>query len=213
MIKQIVAKRYAKAIFQIVQSGPSREAHGNEAKAGPPMSPRPMLAPAKPEARLEKELDRTLKILRQASQAFKEHVSFRHIMLNPAFDQEVKISVLKAFLEKIQANGPAVKFLEYLVRKNRCGYLEEISRSFSIMMDEFLKIIRIPISTARELSREEQETLRQHLEAATGRKVEMQWSVNPSLIGGMVVRIGEAVVDGSILGQLQAIRRSLIKTA
>jgi F-type H+-transporting ATPase subunit delta len=134
-------------------------------------------------------------------------------MLNPAFDQEVKISVLKAFLEKIQANGPAVKFLEYLVRKNRCGYLEEISRSFSIMMDEFLKIIRIPISTARELSREEQETLRQHLEAATGRKVEMQWSVNPSLIGGMVVRIGEAVVDGSILGQLQAIRRSLIKTA
>ncbi len=204
-MKQIVAKRYAKALFQTVQPGPL--------DVGAPLPPHPTLALAEPEARLQEELDRTLKILRQVGQAFKEHDDFRHIMLNPGFDQEIKIRVLKAFLEKIQASGPVVKFLEYLIRRNRFGYLEEISRSFSALMDEFLRIIRVPISTARELSREEQETLRQHLESATGRKVQMQWSVNPSLIGGMVIRMGEAVVDGSILGQLQAIRRSLIRTA
>jgi F-type H+-transporting ATPase subunit delta len=130
--------------------------------------------------------------------------------LNPGFDREFKINALKAILEKIQASGPVVKFLEYLIKKNRFGYLEEISRAFSVLMDEFLGMITVPISTARELSREEQDTLRQRLESATGRKVQMKWSVNPSLIGGIVIRVGEAVVDGSIVGQLQAVRKRLV---
>jgi F-type H+-transporting ATPase subunit delta len=204
-MKQIVAKRYAKALFQIIQPGPS------SVKA--PLPPRSTPALAEPEARLQEELERSLKILRQVGQAFKEHDDFRHIMLNPAFDREVKIRALKALLEKIQASGPVIKFLEYLIRKNRFGYLGEISRAFSVLMGEFLGIITVPINTARELSQEEEESLRQHLESATGRKVQMQWSVNPSLIGGMVIRVGETVVDGSILGQLQAIRRMLISTA
>jgi len=198
-MKQIVAKRYAKALFQIIQPGP--------------LPPHPTLALAEPAARLQEELERTLKTLLQAGQAFKEHDDFRHAMLNPGFDREIKIRILKAFLEKIQASGPVVKFLEYLIRKNRFRYLEEMSRAFSALIDEFLGIITVPISTAKELSREEQEALRQHLESATGRKVQVQWSVNPSLIGGMVIRVGETVVDGSILGQLQAIRRTLISAA
>ncbi len=196
-MKQIVAKRYAKALFQIILPGS--------------LPPRPTHALAEPEARLQEELERTLKTLLQAGQAFKEHDDFRHVMLNPGFDRESKIRVLKAFLEKIQASGPVVKFLEYLIRKNRFRYLEEMSRAFSALIDEFLGIITVPISTAREPSREEQEALRQRLESATGRKVQVQWSVNPSLIGGMVIRVGEAVVDGSILGQLQAVRKRLVE--
>ncbi|MCI0527495.1 MAG: ATP synthase F1 subunit delta [Nitrospira sp.] len=196
-MRQIVAKRYAKALFQIIQPGP--------------LPPRPTLALAEPEARLQEELERTLKTLRQTGQAFKEHDDFRHVMLNPGFDRQIKIRVLQAFLEKIQASGPAVKFLEYLIRKNRFRYLEEISRAFSVLIAEFLGIITVPISTAREPSREEQEALRQCLESATGQKVQVQWLVNPSLIGGMVIRVGEAVVDGSILGQLQAVRKKLVE--
>lgn len=207
-MKQIVAKRYAKALFQTVQPGPSG--------MGAP-HPTPALARrgglAEPAARMQEELDRTFSVLRQVGQAFKEHDDFRHIMLNPGFDREIKIRTLKAVLEKIQARGPVVKFLEYLIRKNRFRYLEEISRAFSTLMDEFLGIITVPINTARELSREEQEALGRRLESATGQKVRMQWSVNPSLIGGIVIRVGEAVVDGSILGQLQAIRRALISPA
>ena len=181
-MKQIVAKRYAKALFQVMRPDQSRE-----------------------------ELDRTLKSLRQGSQIFKEHDDFRHIMLNSGFDRETKIRVLKALLEKIQTSGWVVKFLDYLVRKNRFSYLEEISRAFSALMDEFLGMMTVPISTAKELSHEEQEALRRGIESVTGRKVQVQWSVNPSLIGGMVVRMGEAVADGSILGQLQAVRRKLVE--
>ncbi len=213
-MKQIVAKRYAKALFQVIQPGPSDVgARADKAKTGPPMPPHPTLALAEPEARLWEELDRTLKSLRQVSKIFNEHDDFRHIMLNPGFDRETKIRVLKALLEKIQTSGWVVKFLDYLVRKNRFSYLEEISRAFSALMDKFLGMMTVPISTAKELSREEQEALRRGIESVTGRKVQVQWSVNPSLIGGMVVRMGEAVADGSILGQLQAVRRTLISAA
>ena len=104
-----------------------------------------------------------------------------------------------------------MRFLEYLVRKNRFRYLAQITQAFGVLVGEFQGMITVPISTVKELSQQEQETVRQGIESVTGRKVQVQWSFNPSLIGGMVVQVGEAVVDGSIFGQLQAIRRKLME--
>jgi F-type H+-transporting ATPase subunit delta len=184
VVKEIVTRRYAKALFQVIQSDQSAE-----------------------------ELDPTLKILEAVSRAFKEQDYFRHAMLNPGFDREAKVQALKALLEKMQVSGPVVRFLEYLVRKNRFRYLGQITQAFAALVAEFQGIITVSISTARELSREEQETVTRDIESITGRKVQVQWSVNPSLIGGMMIRVGEAVVNGSVQGQLVALRKSLISQA
>ena len=182
MVKEIVAKRYAKALFQVYSPD-----------------------------QLNENLKRTLLILQSVAQAFKEHDSLKNVMLNPGIDREIKIQILKGILEKMQASGPVVRFLEYLVRKNRFRYLAQITQAFGVLVGEFQGMITVPIGTAKELSQQEQETVRQGIESVTGRKVQVQWSFNPSLIGGMVVQVGEAVVDGSIFGQLQAIRRKLME--
>jgi F-type H+-transporting ATPase subunit delta len=195
VVKEIVARRYAKALFQAIQPGPSDA--GARAEVG-----------AIHELSL---LSLTLKVLVAVTQAFKEQDYFRHAMLNPGFDREAKVQALKVLLERMQASGPVVRFVEYLVRKNRFRYLGQITQAFAALVDEFQGIIKVPISIAKELSLEEQETVRRGLESIIGRKVQVQWSVNPSLIGGMMIRVGEAVVDGTVLGQLQAIRRKLVE--
>jgi F-type H+-transporting ATPase subunit delta len=182
MVKEVVAKRYAKALFQVFSSN-----------------------------QLEENLERTLLVLQAVAQAFKEHDTFKNVMLHPGIDHEIKIRALKVILEKMQAGGPVVRFLEYLVKKNRFRYLAQITQAFCLLVSEFQGMITVPINTAKELSEQEQETVRRGIESVTGRKVQVQWSLNPSLIGGMVVHVGEAVVDGSIFGQLQAIRRKMME--
>ena len=135
-------------------------------------------------------------------------------MLSPRFDRVTKVIVLRKLLETAsggQPSGPLVKFFEHLVRKNRFQNLAEISRAFSALVDQFQGVVRVPVWTAREFTEEEQEPVRQGIQSITGRMVNLKWTVNPSLIGGLRVQVGEAVVDGSIRGQLQAFRRRLVE--
>jgi len=185
MIKQVIARRYARALFEVINSNLSQG-----------------------------DLSQTLKILEGMCQIFKEHEDFRHLILSPRFDRATKLRVLRTLLESAsggQAGGPVVKFFEHLVRKNRLQCLAEISRVFSLLVDEFQGVITVPVWSAREPSNEEKEAVRGKIHSVTGRTVKVLWSVDPSLIGGLMVRVGEAVVDGSIRGQLQAFRRRMVE--
>ena len=185
MVKEVVARRYAKALFEVISADPSQ---GN--------------------------LNQTLNILEEVCRILKEHEDFRHLMLNPRFDRATKLRVLRTLLESAsggQASAPAFKFFDHLVRKNRLQCLAEISRAFSVLVDQFQGVITVPVWSAREPSDEEKEGVSRRIQSVTGRTVKVLWSVNPSLIGGLMVRVGEAVVDGSFRGQLQAFRRRMVE--
>ncbi len=186
MIKDIVAKRYAKALFHVIGKDPSG-----------------------------KDLERSGKILEDLAAAFRTHTHFRHLMLNPRFDRETRLKVLESILGSIaggQVRGPLARFVELLVKKNRFQYMTEISKAFAALVNESRGVITVPIYTAKELSQQDRDEVRRSIEALTGRKVQVRWSMDPSLIGGMVVQVGETVVDGSVRGRLEAIRKKLVNT-
>ncbi|MGH7274504.1 MAG: ATP synthase F1 subunit delta [Nitrospiria bacterium] len=184
MIKEVVARRYARALFEVINADLSKG-----------------------------DLDQTLEVLEEVCRILKEHTDFRHLMLNPRFDRATKLRVLRTLLESAsggEASGPVLKFFEHLVRKNRLQCMAEISRAFSLLVDQFQGVITVPIWSAREPSDEEKEEVRRRIQSVTGRTVKVLWAVNTSLIGGLMVRVGEAVVDGSVRGQLQAFRRRMV---
>lgn len=185
-MKDVVAKRYAKALFHVIGRDPSG-----------------------------KDLERFGKILEDLAATFRTHTHFRHLMLNPRFDRETRLKVLESILGSLageQVRGPLARFVELLVRKNRFQYITEISKAFAALVDESRGVITVPIYTAKELYQQAQDEVRRGIESLTGRKVQVRWSVDPSLIGGMVIQVGETVVDGSVRGRLEAIRKKLVST-
>lgn len=178
MVKKAVAKRYAKALFEMRRAEPS-------------------------------ELGPSLEGLKKIAEQFKTHAAFRHLLLSPRFDRETKIRVFQAILRRAGAGPQVADFLVHLVRRNRFQLIGEISQAFEGLVDDFNRVVTVPVRTAREPSAEDRQGLQQRIESVLGRKVRVRWAVDDALIGGIVLRIGDAVVDGSIRGQLEALRKRL----
>ena len=109
-----------------------------------------------------------------------------------------------ANIDKIPAN-----FLNLLVEKKRAEILPDIAEAFKNMVDEEQNISHGTVTSAVELSDELLAKVKASLEKLTGKQVELSTSVDPSLIGGIVAKVGDLVLDGSIKTQLAGLKDSI----
>jgi len=100
-------------------------------------------------------------------------------------------------------------FLKLVARKKRAGLLPEIIDEFQVLLDEKRGIINVEITSAVKLSDEQSNELVKRLEVYTGKKIRASIAINESLIGGVSVKIGDTIFDGSISHQLQRFRQAL----
>ena len=96
--------------------------------------------------------------------------------------------------------------------KERITALGEIVREFETLVAAGEKRLRVVVTTAQELTDEEASALIGTIEAATGRQVEARRHVDPSMIGGLVVRAGSLRLDASIRGRIEKLRTELVET-
>jgi F-type H+-transporting ATPase subunit delta len=101
--------------------------------------------------------------------------------------------------------------LRLLVRKRRIAAVPEIARQLARLSDEDAGVLRAEVTSAGPLSEAYLGRLRAELEKATGRKVAVSHKQDPSLIGGVVTRIGDQVIDGSVRARLAGFRDSLLR--
>jgi F-type H+-transporting ATPase subunit delta len=97
-----------------------------------------------------------------------------------------------------------------LVRKGRTALAPEIAAQFRVMLEEQQGVSRARAVTAVPLSDTERESLTQRLRQQTGHEITLETEVDPSLIGGVVVQIGDRLVDASTRARLKALRQSLV---
>ena len=102
-----------------------------------------------------------------------------------------------------------ISFLNLLVDKKRIDILHDIVVCYRQLMDEVLKKIRVNLKTAFPLSSNMQDYINSNLEKLTGRKVEIFIENDPSLLGGIVLGVGDTLYDGSIKNQLNNMRNLL----
>jgi F-type H+-transporting ATPase subunit delta len=106
-----------------------------------------------------------------------------------------------------------VRLMKLLVDKGREDILSAVVRQYADLRDERLGIVEAHVQTAMPMEFDETEDLRKTLEAKTGKKVRLRIEVEPELIGGVVVRIGDRVYDGSVQHQLASLRDQLEERA
>lgn len=128
---------------------------------------------------------------------------------NPVYSTANRRNVLEAVLEKMEAPKVIQVFLLLLFDKGRIHFLPGILEYYNKLADEAQGIVRADLTSAAELSSEMYEQIRAALSKLTGKEVLLEARQDKSLIGGIVTRIGDFVLDGSVRTQLQNMRESL----
>jgi F-type H+-transporting ATPase subunit delta len=138
------------------------------------------------------------------------HAQLRDVFASPVIAVERKQAVLDELLSRMKPRPSSANFLRLLLANARLHNLDSMLRALSKELDTRTNIVSAEITTAREISDQEQAMLRDKLKAATGKDVRLQFRNDPAIIGGVVTRIGSTVYDGSIKSQLSQMKERLM---
>jgi F-type H+-transporting ATPase subunit delta len=149
----------------------------------------------------------------EASAITGELESFENALKNalesPAVAPAKKRAVVAELARRLPLSSLTARFLYVLIDHRRVPLLGEVREAFESVVDERLGIVRVEIHSARELTAGQRSQLLEELTRLTGKEARARFQVRDDLIGGVVARIGSTVYDGSIRGQLTAIKHKL----
>lgn len=139
-----------------------------------------------------------------------ESRELRTVLLSPVVEHARKTRVIARLCEAIGTGRPVRNFLNVVTKKRRLALLDEICSRYQALLDEAEGIVRADVRSAVPVTDAQRAAVEEALKRITGGQVRCGYSVDPALVGGMAVRIGSAVYDGSVRGRLDAMRRRLV---
>lgn len=146
------------------------------------------------------------------AQLVASHESLPKVLSNPAIPAAKKKAVVEQLLARDGSLSPVVaKLLLLLAERDRLVLLPEIAAAYELRLMDHAKVVRAEIVTAVGLPGDRVAALQQGLANATGRQVQLEGRVDPSIIGGAIARVGSTVYDGSVTRQLEMMRETLAK--
>lgn len=140
----------------------------------------------------------------------KESADLRNILLSPAVQGSKKRAVINRFAESLPLSRLVRNFLFVLVDHHRIGMAGEIREAFEAVLDERLGVVRAEVKSAMPLEPEQQGAIQAELSKVAGKQVRCTFETDPSLVGGVVARIGSTVYDGSVRARLSSLRERLV---
>lgn len=136
---------------------------------------------------------------------------FRSMLLNPGFSQADKENVLKQVAAKMKLSDTVLKYVTYLTGMGLMGALPQIIRAATAIYLEKMKRAKATVLTPVELTKGHEDRLRASLKKMIERDVDIEVVHDPSLLGGVLVKVGSTMYDSSIKGQLRLLKDELIK--
>lgn len=130
-------------------------------------------------------------------------------LVNPLYPLEARHKVMTAIAEAAGADALMVAFLNLLVERKRIDVLREVAAQVRDLLDLEKNISHGRVTSAMELDEVLLAKIQAKLEEITGHKVILETQVDPSIIGGMIARVGDLVLDGSIRTQLNGLKESI----
>jgi len=147
--------------------------------------------------------------LRALAELWASEPVLRGLLTDPLVPDRRKEEVLAAVVEAARPSGPVAALLGEMLGHDRMGRLPEVEAAYGGLLDERRGIVEAEVAAAEELTAKQLDRLRGRLEAITSRRVRLRARRDPGLLGGLVVRIGDLVYDGSLRRRLAQARRSL----
>ncbi|MEK6325720.1 MAG: ATP synthase F1 subunit delta [Acidobacteriota bacterium] len=152
------------------------------------------------------QIDNAVRVFAEMMKASRE---LHEMFASPIVSQTDKLRVLEALIARVRPDQMTANLLRTMLSHYRLHYLAEVYEQFRRELNERKGLIIAEVTTAAEVGRSEQEKLGRTLEQMTGKRVEFKFKTDPSLIGGVVTRIGSVVYDGSVRTQLQEIKEQM----
>jgi len=160
-------------------------------------------------AQEERKLDLVREQLGQFADALERDRELSVFFFSPYFSSEEKKSGLHRVVEG--ADPTIMNFLELLVEQHRMPVLFRIRRNYDARWEDENKLLPVQLTSAVALDDGVAQQLGEAVGQATGRKVELSSSVDPDLLGGVVLRVGNSILDASIRTRLEHLRKQVAK--
>lgn len=131
----------------------------------------------------------------------------QRLVKSPVFTADEQVKAIGALLDKAGISGLSSNFLKLVASKRRLFAVEQMVGDFNKLVDRYKGVTRAEVTVASELSGKHMDALKAALaDVSGGRAVEVDVKVDPSIIGGLVVKLGSRMVDGSLKTKLNSIR-------
>ena len=143
--------------------------------------------------------------------AFAKSRELRMLLQNPIIGRDKKAAVIRELAAKAGAGPIVQRFIAQVVQKNRIALLVEIHEAFARLADQASNRRVVQLSSARPFSEDSRTAIRGQLEQATKSAIDLTTNVDPRLLGGLEIRIGSTVYDGTIRRRLEQMRLALKK--
>lgn len=148
------------------------------------------------------EVEKDIQFILKTVQDSRDLVLF---LKSPIIKKEDKQKVLSKIFDK-HISSETKSLLELLSEKNREALLEDICFGFIQLYNQMKGIIQVDVTTAFEMGKEQTKELHNALAESTGKKVEMEVTVDPGILGGIIVRIDDTVLDGSVKHKIRKLK-------
>jgi F-type H+-transporting ATPase subunit delta len=135
--------------------------------------------------------------------------SLRAVFMSPRVPKETKQRLIAQGLSKL-APPPFIRFLQLVVQRGRQYLLGDIAREYEELVDRHLDRVHAVVATARPVDGKLAAAVRQRLSAVFGKEVLPHFRAEPALLGGIVVRVGDRVFDGSLRRKLKLLQHRML---
>lgn len=150
--------------------------------------------------------------VKKVAAAYETSAELRSVVDNPLVSEPQRLGVMKELADRLGLSPTAKNAIGLITARRRIAALPLIAKELARMSDERSGIVRATVTSAAPLSETYFQKLQREIERLTGKKVLFERKQDPSLIAGVVVRIGDRVIDGSAKARLEQVRQQLTQS-
>jgi F-type H+-transporting ATPase subunit delta len=143
------------------------------------------------------------------AEVYRENAELREVFDSPAVKPEQKLGVLNAILARLATDRLAGNFLRVLLKHYRINLVEDVAAAFRAIANDQLGVVKVKVLSAGPLNESERASLSRSFARLTGKITDIEYGVDPNLVGGIVAQIKSTIYDGSVRGDLERIREQM----
>ena len=160
-------------------------------------------------ARDEQSIDAVRADLDRFEAMLADSADLKRLVRSPVFSSEAQSKALAAVLDKAGISGTSAKFLKVLTANRRLFAVSDVIRAFRALVATFKGEATADVTVAESLSDKNLDALKTALKSVTGKDVALNVKIDPSIIGGLVVKLGSRMVDSSLRTKLNSIKHAM----
>lgn len=145
-------------------------------------------------------------MLKETADLYHDSEALHNVLNSPAIDLDKRHEVLQQVLSEAGVDDVIKRLAAVLLSRGRIGLLPDVAVVFGMLADDRLNRVRATVTTAAETAADQDERLMQALKAWSGKEVRMEREIGPDILGGVVARVGDTVIDGSVQTRIERLR-------